>query len=139
MITALPAGALLTGVRFPVWTGKVGVGFHEVNARRSDFAFASAAAQVELDDAGNCKRIAVGIGAVTDIPLRLDSAEQQLTGSALDEKSVRAAVTEALADIEPLEDLHASAAYRRRAAASLAVRAIADAKANAQGGSAHAH
>ena len=138
-ITALPAGALLTGVRFPVWSGKVGVGFHEVNARRSDFAFASAAAQVEVGDDGTCKRIAVGIGAVTDVPVRLDSAEQRLAGGALDEKAVRAAVTEALADIEALEDLHASAAYRRRAAASLAVRAIADAKANAQGRETHAH
>jgi len=39
----------------------------------------------------------------------------------------RAAVRAALADIEPLCDLHASADYRRRAAASLAVRAITDA------------
>ena len=76
---------------------------------------------------------------MTDVPVRLETAEQQLTGGTLDEKTVRAAVTAALADIEALEDLHASAAYRRRAAASLAVRAIADAKANAQGGQAHAH
>ena len=81
MITTLPAGAVLSGVRFPVWRGKVGIGFHEVNARRSDFAFVSAAAQVELGDDGKCKRIAIGIGAATDFPLRLDSAEQQLTGS----------------------------------------------------------
>jgi CO/xanthine dehydrogenase FAD-binding subunit len=138
-ITALPASALLTGVRFPVWHGKVGVGFQEVNARRSDFAFASAAVQIEFDNAGKCKRIAIGIGAVTDIPVRLETAEQQLIGGALDEKSVRAAVTEALADIEALEDLHASAAYRRRAAASLAVRTIAEARADAQGRKAHAH
>ena len=142
-ITALPAGALLTAVRFPVWNGKVGVGFQEVNARRSDFAFASAAAQVEFDDAGNAKRIAIGIGAVTDIPVRLEAAEAQLTGSALDEKAVRAAVTEALADIDATEDLHASAAYRRRAAATLAVRAVRDAQAHAQahaqGGKTDAH
>ncbi len=92
MMTALPAGACLTGVRFPVWPGKVGSGFHEVNARRSDFAFVAAAAQVELDDAGKCKRIAIGIGAATDVPMRLASAEQQLTGGALDEKSVIEAV-----------------------------------------------
>ena len=36
-------------------------------------------------------------------------------------------VRAALADIEPLSDLHASADYRRRAAAHLAVRAITDA------------
>ena len=143
MTTTLPAGAVLTGVRFPVWRGEVGVGFHEVNTRRSDFAFVSAAAQVELGDDGigndwKCKRIAIGVGAVTNFPLRLESAEQQLNGSALDDAAVKAAVTEALADIEPLADLHASARYRRRVAATLAARAIADAKANARGES-HAH
>ena len=66
MITTLPAGAVLTGVRFPIWSGKTGVGFHEVNARRSDFAFVSAAAQVELGDDGVCKRLALCVGAATD-------------------------------------------------------------------------
>ena len=139
MITTLPAGAVLAGVRFPVWRGKVGVGFHEVNARRSDFAFVSAAAQVELGDDGHCKRIAIGVGAATDFPMRLDSAERQLTGSALADAAVKAAVTEALADIDPLADLHASAEYRRRVAINLAARAVADARSNALGSQSHAH
>jgi len=134
MMTALPAGACLTGVRFPIWHGKVGSGFHEVNARRSDFAFVAAAAQVELDGAGKAKRIAIGIGAATETPIRLEAAEKQLTGGTLDESRVNDAVRAALADIEPLDDLHASADYRRRAAATLAARAIADARADA-----HAH
>ncbi|MBI2716022.1 MAG: FAD binding domain-containing protein [Rhizobiales bacterium] len=138
MITTLPAGAVLSGVRFPIWRGKVGVGFHEVNARRSDFAFVSAAAQVELGDDGKAKRIAIGVGAATDFPLRLESAEQQLKGGALDDAKVRAALREALADIEPLEDLHASADYRRRVAVDLAARAVADARQAAQGKS-HAY
>jgi len=139
MITTLPAGAVLAGVRFPVWRGKVGVGFHEVNARRSDFAFVSAAAQVELGDDGNCKRIAIGVGAATDFPMRLDSAERQLTGSTLADAAVKAAVTEALADIDPLADLHASAEYRRRVAINLAARAVADARSDALGSKSHAH
>ena len=139
MITTLPAGAVLAGVRFPVWRGKVGVGFHEVNARRSDFAFVSAAAQVELGDDGHCKRIAIGVGAATDFPMRLDSAERQLTGGALADAAVKAAVTEALADIDPLADLHASAEYRRRVAINLAARAVADARSNALGNKNHAH
>ena len=53
--------------------------------------------------------------------------------------AVKAAVTQALADIEPLADLHASAEYRRRVAANLAARAIADAREHAQGGKPHAH
>lgn len=138
MTTALPAGACLMGVRFPVWPGKVGVGFHEVNARRSDFAFVSAAAQIELTDDGKAKRIAIGVGAATDCPIRLESAEKQLAGTELDESKVKDAVHAALADIEPLADLHATAAYRRRVAVTLAARAIADARAHAQG-KIHAH
>jgi CO/xanthine dehydrogenase FAD-binding subunit len=139
MATNLPEGACLTAVRFPVWQGeKIGTGFHEVNARRSDFAFVAAAAQVALDGNGKCQRIAIGVGAATDSPLRLEAAEKELTGGALDEKKVTEAVRGALADIEPLADLHASAEYRRRAAAALAARAIADAKAHAQNPSSNA-
>jgi CO/xanthine dehydrogenase FAD-binding subunit len=131
-ITSLPAGAVLTGVRFPVWSGKVGSSFHEVNARSSDFAFVSAAVQMKLASDGTCERITIGIGAVTDFPIKLDSAEEALTGTRLDEAAVREAIRAALADAEPMEDLHASAEYRRRTALSLGLRAVADAKSNAQ-------
>jgi len=143
MVTSLPEGACLTAVRFPVWQGRIGTGFHEVNARSSDFAFVSAAAQIELGADNKCQRIAIGVGAATDHPIRLESAERQLTGTALDPKAVRAAIEAALTDIEALDDLHATAAYRRRVAAVLAARAVADAFADAQGnkapGNANAH
>ncbi|HZT27153.1 MAG TPA: FAD binding domain-containing protein [Pseudolabrys sp.] len=138
MMTALPAGACLASVRFPVWPGKVGSGFHEVNARRSDFAFVAAAAQVQLDEDGKCRRIAIGVGAATATPIRLGAAEKALTGIVLGGKQVADAVRDALSDIEPLDDLHASAAYRRRAAAALAARAVADAKTDAERAR-HAH
>jgi carbon-monoxide dehydrogenase medium subunit len=138
MTTALPATACLTAVRFPLWQGRVGVGFHEVNARRSDFAFAAAAAQVLLDEAGVCRRLAVAVGAVAERPVRLKRAEATLTGTGLDASTVRAAVEEETADIDTMQDLHASAAYRRRAAAALAARAIEDALTAAEG-PAHGH
>ncbi|HEX2352187.1 MAG TPA: xanthine dehydrogenase family protein subunit M, partial [Xanthobacteraceae bacterium] len=59
-----------------------------------------------------------------------------LEGTRAEEAVVREVVRTALADIEPLSDLHASADYRRRAAACLAVRAILDAYRDAE--SAHA-
>jgi CO/xanthine dehydrogenase FAD-binding subunit len=133
MTTALPASACLTVVRFPVWRdARIGVGFHEVSARRSDFAFASAAAQIALDDSGRCRRLALGIGGVTACPLRLDAVGTALVGTRAEEPIVGEAVRAALAGIEPLSDLHASAGYRRRAAAKLAVRAIADAYRSAE-------
>ena len=60
MVTSLPQAGCLTEARFPVWPEqRVGVGFHEVNARSSDFAFVSAAAQVALDGDGRCARVAL--------------------------------------------------------------------------------
>jgi CO/xanthine dehydrogenase FAD-binding subunit len=135
MITALPEGGILASVRFPVWTGgRIGTGFHEVSARRSDFALVAAAAQVALDADGRCTAIAVGVGGAGDTPVRLDAVAEALTGSRLEDGAVREAVEAASADLETADDLHASAGYRRRVAAALARRAIVDARDEAAGG-----
>jgi carbon-monoxide dehydrogenase medium subunit len=63
--------------------------------------------------------------------LRLDGVARALIGTPADQARVRAALGVALAEVEPLADLHASAAYRRRAATALAARAIAEAYAAA--------
>jgi CO/xanthine dehydrogenase FAD-binding subunit len=140
MTTALPSRGCLTAGRFPVWDAeRLGVGFHEVNARRSDFAFVAAAAQVSLHPDGTCQRLALGIGAVTEYPIRLHAAEQALLGTRLEENIVRTAVADATADIDTLADLHASADYRRRVAATLLCRGIGDALRAAQAQGVHAH
>ena len=132
MVTALPTTAFLIAARFPVWPEqRIGTGFHEINARQSDFAFVSAAAQIAVDAGGRCTSAAVGIGAATAVPLRLDGVAKALEGKAFDEAAVRQSLTAALVDVETLADLHASADYRRRVAVTLAVRAIADAYRNA--------
>jgi CO/xanthine dehydrogenase FAD-binding subunit len=114
-------------VRFPRANGNVGVGFREINARRSDFAFASAAAQVALNDDGSCRALAIGIGAITEVPFRLDAAAAKFSGTPIEEAELRTAIRDALDEIAPMSDLHASAEYRRRAATTLAVRSVMDA------------
>jgi len=132
MVTALPLTACLAEACFPVWSEtRVGVGFHEINARQSDFAFVSAAAQIALDGEGRCTRAAIGIGAATAVPLRLHAVADDLKGQRYDEAAVRKSLTAALDGIEAMADLHASAAYRKRVAVTIAVRAIADAFADA--------
>ena len=51
-----------------------------------------------------------------------------LVGSRLDESAVQDAVPLPPRDLETVGDLHASAAYRKRVAATLARRAILDAR-----------
>jgi CO/xanthine dehydrogenase FAD-binding subunit len=123
MLTSVPPAGCVKAIRFPVWQEeRMGVGFLEVSARRSDFAFVAAAAQVALDADGRCTSLALGIGGVGDRPTRLDVAD--LVGTGLDISRVEASVR---------GDLHASADYRRRVAVVLGVRALMDAAMQAGG------
>jgi CO/xanthine dehydrogenase FAD-binding subunit len=129
MVTAIPQGALLTAIRFPVWPQRrVGTGFHEVNARHSDFAFVCAAAQIALDAAGRCTTCAIGIGGLGEYPVRLDHAAEALIGSDLGDATIADAVEAAMARLDIWGDLHASADYRRRTGGVLARRALSDAR-----------
>ena len=130
MVTSLGRGECVSAIRFPVWSHpRIGVGFFEISARRSDFAFVAAAAQVALDEQGHCAEVTLGLGGVGDRPLRLDVSS--LIGTRLDAGSAADAVNAACADIDVMSDLHASAAYRRRVAATLGIRAIEQARDNA--------
>ena len=130
MLTSIGQGQCISAIRFPVWPHhRVGVGFFEISSRRSDFAFVAAAAQVALDEDGGCLEIALGLGGVADRPTRLDVSS--LVGTKLDAASVSDAVNAASRDIEAMSDLHASAAYRRRVAGVLCLRALEQARANA--------
>jgi CO/xanthine dehydrogenase FAD-binding subunit len=137
MLTAMGQGDCVRAIRFPVWPRKrIGTGFLEISARRSDFAFVAAAAQVALDDDGRCTDLALGVGGLGDRPLRLEVSS--LKGTKLDAASVSDAVRAASAELEPGSDLHASAAYRRRVAVTLCVRALEQARADAAAKSAGA-
>jgi CO/xanthine dehydrogenase FAD-binding subunit len=125
MATSLAAHECLTEVRIPIWdAARTGHGFHEVSIRDSDFALAAAAAQVALDGGGTCARIHVAIGGASPVPMRLDALETTLRGTALDDAAVRAAADGIAALVEPQADVHADAAYRRRAVRVMAERAI---------------
>jgi CO/xanthine dehydrogenase FAD-binding subunit len=129
MLTTLEQGDCVRAIRFPVWPHKrIGVGFFEISARRSDFAFVAAAAQVALDDEDRCIDVALGVGGVGDRPVRLDVSA--LVGTKLD-AAVSDAVHAASLELEPGSDLHASAAYRRRVAVTLGIRALEQARADA--------
>lgn len=131
-VTMAPMGGCLTHVVFPRRPeGRVGAAFHEVASRRGDYAFASAGAQITLDEEGRCLSAVLGIGSVGDVPVAVDVS--QLAGTTLGEAEIRDAVAAALEGLEVVEDLHATASYRRRAAARLAAMALTEARDEAHG------
>lgn len=134
MTTAIQDGEILTAVSFPVWTteGRVGTGFQEVSSRQSDFAIIAAAAQVALDDEGNCRLAAVAVANATPAPIRLAAVEDGLAG-----QEPKAAVIDPLLPsldtvLEPEADLHASATARIHIAKTLVKRAILEAAKDAR-------
>lgn len=135
MVTALPQGGLLAEIRLPVWPQpRLGVGFHEVNARHSDFAFVCAAAQIAVDYDGRCSACALGVGGLGEYPVRLKEAETVLVGTALEDAAVYDAIGAAMDKLDVWGDLHASAHYRRRVGGVLARRAVRDAQRSASEG-----
>jgi CO/xanthine dehydrogenase FAD-binding subunit len=130
MLTTIGQGECISAIRFPVWRhARIGTGFFEISARRSDFAFVAAAAQVALDDNDRCVDVALGVGGAGDRPLRLDVS--RLNGTMLDAASLSDAVKAASDGIDAMSDLHASAAYRRRVAVTLCMHALEQARDNA--------
>jgi CO/xanthine dehydrogenase FAD-binding subunit len=138
MLTSVMPGDCVCAVRFPVWSEpRVGTAFLEVSARQSDFAFVAAAAQVAIEADGRCTRAALGLGGVGDRAIRLDVSP--LIGAVPTAAAISDVVRALTRDLEASSDLHATAAYRRRVAATLGTRALTDALADARDGSgAHA-
>src|SRR5690606_39153391 len=131
MLTAIAQGDCVSSVSFPRWPHpRVGTAFHEVSARRSDFAFVAAAAQVALDEEGRIVEAALGIGGVGDRPVRI--AVAALAGERPDRHAIEEVVRTGAHDLEATSDILVTAAYRKRVAAVLGTRALIDACADAR-------
>jgi carbon-monoxide dehydrogenase medium subunit len=126
MTTALQPDEILTAVELKLWPGGHGYGFQEFARRHGDFALAGAAALIEVAADQTVRRAAVALFGVATSPVRLDAAEARLTGKRLDMAAITAAAAEAGA-VEPIEDIHAGADYRRHLAQVLTRRALMDA------------
>lgn len=127
--TALAADEVLTAVRFPVWDSPSGFAVEELARRAGDFALVGVVCGVGLGADGSPTKAAVALLGVGGTPVRSPGAEAAiLAGAGSDD--IAAAVA---ADIEPGDDLHATAAYRSQVAGVLVRRATAKALEEAKG------
>lgn len=113
LTTALAPEELLVSVRLPPWPRGAGWSFREFSRRHGDFAMAGVACRVLLDGAGRCQEAGLGLIGVSDRPLRAAEAEAVLRGAQPDDDLFREAAACAARECDPMDDLHASAAFRR--------------------------
>jgi CO/xanthine dehydrogenase FAD-binding subunit len=111
---ALDDGEILVATEWPTTDDVRGQAFEEIAQRHGDYTIAAAACALRLDDDGRVAEARVAVGAVGDRPLLLAGAAAALTGSAVDDATAEEAGRAAAAAVEPIEDIHGSARYRRQ-------------------------
>lgn len=122
--TALKAGELITGLHLPRWSAERRWGFEEISRRRGDFAIAAIALFYDTDDAGRAMNTHIGVIGACRRPHRIPAAEALLDGQRINEATVLAVARAAAAAVDPPEDLHAPARYRRALVETLVERAL---------------
>ena len=100
--TALPAGALITGITLPPAEAAANSRYRKVRERASyAFAIGSIAAALDVED-GVVRDVRLAFGAVASRPWRARTAERTLTGTVAGAESFAAAADAELAAANPL-------------------------------------
>lgn len=112
--TALMPAELVTAIMIPSHALQGKAAFLKLGARAYlVISIVSVAANIAVDEAGTITALRVAVGACAPVATRLSHLEQRLLGTSLDAAS---ATTADLAVLSPIDDVRATAAYRREAA-----------------------
>jgi carbon-monoxide dehydrogenase medium subunit len=123
LTTAVRADEIVTEVRVAPERSRAGAAYEKLRQPASGFAIVGVAAQVVLDRRGRCEAASVAVTGANAVPFRASSLEAKLRGAELSDGALRAACA-AVDEVDPLDDIHASAEYRRHLVSVLARRAI---------------
>ena len=137
LTTAVNEDELVTYIRLPEWPVDAGWAFLEFSRRHGDFAIAGIGVQLRVDEGNRCQDVKIGLLGVHPVPCRASKSEAMLRGQTLSDDLLKEAAQQAVAGIEPGEDIHASAAYRRHLTVVLAERALRQAYQDCVGKRAH--
>ncbi len=131
--TALEHGEILTAIRVPAMHGRTGSSFQRCVRTAMDIAVVNCAAFVRLDEDGAVGDARIALGAVGPTPLRASAAESCLRGRRFDADAAAEAAECAVNDARPIDDVRASADYRKEMVRVLTRRAVENAFQRAQG------
>ena len=122
--TALREGEILTAVRVPALPVRAGSAFQRCVRTAMDIAVVNCAAFVRLDADGAIAEARIALGAVGPTPLRAPAAENRLKGRRFDAAAALEAAECAVEEASAIDDVRASADYRREMVRVLTRRAI---------------
>lgn len=124
-VTALKAGELMTAIHVPRQRTGGASRFIKLGARRYlVISIAMAAVRLETGRDGRITQAAIALGACSQTAVRLSAFELALIGQAAGADLDALLDDTHLAAIAPIDDIRATAAYRRHAAREIIVRAL---------------
>lgn len=123
LAAAIEPGEMIVAVRFPRWSKSRRWGFSELSRRKGDFAMAGIALHYE-EVSGRVTDVHVGVFGAAEIQQRLPRVEAVLEGQVADAGLIARAAAAVTESIEPPEDIHATAKYRRALAKVMFERAF---------------
>lgn len=121
--TAKHPGELVESVWFPAAAARTGSAFAEVSRRHGDYALCGVGASVTLDADGRVTDASAAYLSVAPVPLVVDLGEA-LAGQRGDALDTGAAARLGRERVDPEDDIHATAAYRRHLAGVLTERVL---------------
>lgn len=124
LTTALQPNEILTEVRIAAPPAGHGWSYQKLANQASGYALVGVSALVVLDGGAACADIRIGVTGAAAVAWRASAVETALRGQKLDGEGVNSAAYLVMDGIEPLDDLHGSAEYRRRVTQGLTGRAI---------------
>jgi len=126
--TALRRGEYIRSIDLPTPRTDWDVFFHKVGRRRAlTIAIASVAGLVALRGR-TVVDVRLAAGSVAPTPIRLRAVENLVRGQELDEERIAAAHAAALREVSPIDDVRATALYRRTVASDLVARFLREPK-----------
>jgi carbon-monoxide dehydrogenase medium subunit len=117
------ADEILTEVRLSADRKRCGTAYLKLRQPASGFALVGVAVRVVCDRSGRCEGVSVAITGVNPVPFRAESLEGRLVGKTLEDATLSEACA-SIEELDPLDDMHASADYRRNLASVFARRAL---------------
>ena len=125
-VTVLAPRELITAINIPRPTPTTRAVYMNKGRVATDLTLASVALLVD-GDGNECSKARVAAGAVAPVPLRLREVEAHLSGADLaDPEVVARARALASAEVAPIDDIRATAAYRRHMVGVFVERALAE-------------
>ena len=127
--TILKPGEILSEIFIPTVAPNTFASFEKIGRTALDLAIVNVAVGLTINEDGSCKKAIIALGSVGPTVMRAVGAEKLLKGNMLKSKLIERVASVAAKEAQPIDDIRATASYRKGLVEYLTNKAISDIRA----------